>query len=184
MKNPDSFNHSRRHFLQQLGGLSALGMLAPSLLVPRQAQATTAAAQGILTGSHWGAIRATVVKGRFVKATAFEHDLYPSKIIAGLPDHVHSSARVRYPMVRVDWLRKRHLSDTRQRGDNRFVRVSWDEALDLFYQELEPVQTTYGPSALLSSSGWQSTGMFHNAATPYQHRFQRLQQHHSDCALH
>lgn len=58
----------------------------------------------------------------------FELDKYPSKMIAGLPDHVHNAARIRYPMVRVDWLRKRHLSDTSQRGDNRFVRVSWDEA--------------------------------------------------------
>jgi trimethylamine-N-oxide reductase (cytochrome c) len=61
-------------------------------------------------------------------------------------------------MVRVDWLRKRHQSDTTQRGDNRFVRVSWDEALDFFYQELERIQKTYGPSALLTASGWQSTG--------------------------
>ncbi len=61
-------------------------------------------------------------------------------------------------MVRVDWLRKRHLSDTSQRGDNRFVRVSWDEALDMFYEELERVQKTHGPSALLTASGWQSTG--------------------------
>ncbi|QZY49861.1 molybdopterin-dependent oxidoreductase [Escherichia coli] len=67
-------------------------------------------------------------------------------------------------MVRVDWLRKRHLSDTSQRGDNRFVRVSWDEALDMFYEELERVQKTHGPSALLTASGWQSTGMFHNAS--------------------
>lgn len=85
-------------------------------------------------------------------------------MIAGLPDHVHNAARIRYPMVRVDWMRKGHQSDTSQRGDNRFVRVSWDEALDLFYQELERVQKTYGPSALLTASGWQSTGMFHNAS--------------------
>ncbi len=63
-------------------------------------------------------------------------------MIAGLPDHVHNAARIRYPMVRVDWLRKRHLSDTSQRGDNRFVRVSWDEALDMFYEELERVQNS------------------------------------------
>ncbi|WP_274922701.1 solute carrier family 23 protein, partial [Escherichia coli] len=50
------------------------------------------------------------------------------------------------------------------RGDNRFVRVSWDEALDMFYEELERVQKTHGPSALLTASGWQSTGMFHNAS--------------------
>ncbi len=45
-------------------------------------------------------------------------------MIAGLPDHVHNAARIRYPMVRVDWMRKGHQSDTSQRGDNRFVRVS------------------------------------------------------------
>lgn len=97
-------------------------------------------------------------------AKPFELDKYPSKMIAGLSDHVHNAARIRYPMVRVDWLRKRHRSDTSQRGDNRFVRVSWDEALDMFYEELERVQKTHGPSALLTASGWQSTGMFHNAS--------------------
>lgn len=167
MNHYSSVNLARRRFLSQLGGLSALGMLGPSLLVTRKAQAASAvsgAQEGILTGSHWGAIRATVGDGRFVSARPFEQDNYPSKMIAGLPDHVHNTARIRYPMVRIDWMRKRHHSDTRQRGDNRFVRVSWDEALDLFYQELERVQKTWGPAALLSGSGWQSTGMFHNAA--------------------
>lgn len=141
MKNKDTLHVSRRRFLAQLGGLTVAGMLGPSLLTPRSARAADAVApgaatkEGILTGSHWGAIRATVVDGRFVAAKPFEQDKYPSKMIAGLPDHVHNAARIRYPMVRVDWMRKGHQSDTSQRGDNRFVRVSWDEALDLFYQE-------------------------------------------------
>ncbi|XPE66347.1 molybdopterin-dependent oxidoreductase [Shigella flexneri] len=63
----------------------------------------------------------------------------------------------------MNWLRQRHLSASSQRGDNRFVRVSWDEALDMFYEELERVQKTPGPSALLTAGGWRSTGMFHNA---------------------
>ena len=93
-----------------------------------------------------GAIRATVKDGRFVAAKPFELDKYPSKMIAGLPDPQYTTRRVfRYPMVRVDWLRKRHLSDTSSAGDNRFVRVSWDEALDMFYEELERVQKTHGP---------------------------------------
>ncbi|MCZ8499196.1 molybdopterin-dependent oxidoreductase [Vibrio lentus] len=38
--------------------------------------------------------------------------------------------RVRYPMVRLDWLKKhKYSADTR--GNNRFVRVAWDEALNL-----------------------------------------------------
>ena len=50
-----------------------------------------------------------------------------------------------------------------QRGDNRFVRVSWDEALDLFYQELERIQQNYGPWALHTANvGWRSSGQFHS----------------------
>jgi len=66
-------------------------------------------------------------------------------------------------MVSLDWYRKRHLSDTSQRGDNRFVRVSWDEALDLFYEELERIQKDYGPWALHTAGvGWRSVGQVHS----------------------
>lgn len=98
MKNKDTLHVSRRRFLAQLGGLTVAGMLGPSLLTPRSARAADAVApgaatkEGILTGSHWGAIRATVVDGRFVAAKPFEQDKYPSKMIAGLPDHVHNAA--------------------------------------------------------------------------------------------
>ncbi|WP_141028422.1 twin-arginine translocation signal domain-containing protein, partial [Salmonella enterica] len=80
MKNKDSLHVSRRRFLAQLGGLTVAGMLGPSLLTPRSARAADAVApgaatkEGILTGSHWGAIRATVVEGRFVAAKPFEQD--------------------------------------------------------------------------------------------------------------
>ena len=78
MNNNDLFQASRRRFLAQLGGLTVAGMLGPSLLTPRSATAAQAATEavtskeGILTGSHWGAIRATVKDGRFVAAKPFE----------------------------------------------------------------------------------------------------------------
>ncbi len=84
-------------------------------------------------------------------------------MIAGLPDHVHNAARIRYPMVRVDWMRKGHQSDTSQRGDNRFVRVSGMKRWICSIRNWSGCKT-YGPSALLTASGWQSTGMFHNAS--------------------
>ncbi len=82
MNNNDLFQASRRRFLAQLGGLTVAGMLGPSLLTPlaTAAQAATEAViskEGILTGSHWGAIRATVKDGRFVAAKPFELDKYP-----------------------------------------------------------------------------------------------------------
>lgn len=58
MKNNDLFQASRRRFLMQLGGLTVAGMLGPSLLTPRSANAAevqgTGVKEGILTGSHWG----------------------------------------------------------------------------------------------------------------------------------
>jgi trimethylamine-N-oxide reductase (cytochrome c) len=77
---------------------------------------------------------------------------------------VYNPSRVRYPMVRLDWLLKREKSDRSQRGDNRFVRVSWDQALDLFYEELERVQKTYGSSGVFTGlADWQMVGKYHKA---------------------
>lgn len=44
MNKNESVSVSRRRFLSQLGGLTALGMFGPSLLVARDARATTATA--------------------------------------------------------------------------------------------------------------------------------------------
>lgn len=49
--------------------------------------------------------------GRFVAVKSFELDKYSSKMIVGLSDYVYNAARIRYSMVRVDWLRKRYFSD-------------------------------------------------------------------------
>ena len=137
-------NDSRRGFLKAMSVMSGSALVAPSLLTPRPAAAAGAAAAVSddittwkITGSHFGAMRAKVVGERVMEIRPFEHDKYPTEMIQGIPGLIYGASRVRYPMVRLDWYRKRHQSDTTQRGDNRFVRVSWDEALDLFYEELE-----------------------------------------------
>ena len=130
-------NYSRRGFLKAMGVMSGTALLAPGLLTARPAFAADEAlgvSEDITTwrisGSHFGAIRAKVAGDRVVDVRPFEYDKYPTEMIQGIVGLIYSSSRVRYPMVRLDWYRKRHLSDTTQRGDNRFVRVSWDEALD------------------------------------------------------
>ena len=132
-------NYSRRGFLKAMAAMSGSALVAPGLLTAAPAFAAgeaTAVSDDITTwkisGSHFGAIRAKVVGDRVVDIRPFEHDKHPTEMIKGLLGLIYSPSRVRYPMVRLDWYRKRHLSDTSQRGDNRFVRVSWDEALDLF----------------------------------------------------
>lgn len=131
--------------------------------MPRNVFASEDLSQWKVSGSHWGAMRAKIENGRVAEIKPFEFDKHPTEMLNGIKGLIYSDSRIRYPMVRLDWLKNRHNSNTAQRGDNRFVRVTWDEALDLFYQELERVQKEYGPWALHTANvGWRSTGQFHS----------------------
>ncbi|MGF1690205.1 trimethylamine-N-oxide reductase TorA [Photobacterium kagoshimensis] len=164
---------SRRNFLKGLATTSAASVIGPSLLM-QAAQAAEEvspyAADGVwkVSGSHWGAFRAKIYNGKVQELKALEFDKYPTDMLKGIKGIIYSPSRVRYPMVRLDWLKKHKYSgDTR--GNNRFIRVTWDEALDLFYQELERVQKDYGPWALLAGqTGWRQTGQFHSCTTHMQ----------------
>ncbi|MDP8163312.1 trimethylamine-N-oxide reductase TorA [Pasteurella skyensis] len=153
---------SRRQFLTSTSAMAA-ALTMPSFLVSRNAFANAESSEWKLTGSHWGAIRAKVENGKVSQVKPFEYDKHPTEMIKGIKGLIYSESRIRYPMVRLDWLKNREKSDVAQRGDNRFVRVSWDKALDLFYEELDRVQKNYGPWALHTANvGWRSTGQFHS----------------------
>jgi anaerobic dimethyl sulfoxide reductase subunit A len=55
---------------------------------------------------------------------------------------VYDPDRLQYPMRRVG-----------ERGEGRFERISWAEALDTVVSELTRVRGTYGPSAVLFLGG-------------------------------
>ncbi|MFD0966062.1 trimethylamine-N-oxide reductase TorA [Seminibacterium arietis] len=154
---------SRRQFLKNMSAMAATFAM-PNFLIAKSAVAKQEnLTEWKISGSHWGAIRAKVINGRVEEIRPFEYDQYPTEMIKGIKGLIYSEARIRYPMVRLDWLKNREKSDKTHRGDNRFVRVTWDEALDLFYQELERIQQNYGPWALHTGNvGWRSTGQFHS----------------------
>ncbi|EXI61420.1 trimethylamine N-oxide reductase I catalytic subunit [Mannheimia granulomatis] len=153
---------SRRQFLKNMSVMAA-AIATPSFLVPRNVFANENLSEWKISGSHWGAMRAKIENGRVAEIKPFEFDKHPTEMLNGIKGLIYSDARIRYPMVRLDWLKNRQNSDRTQRGDNRFVRVTWDEALDLFYEELERVQKDYGPWALHTANvGWRSTGQFHS----------------------
>ena len=161
---------TRRRFLSGVLSASASVAIGSSLLAPRSAMADNETKKpftgDVIHGSHWGAFRAKVENGIWTKTVPFEKDLHPSSMLEGLREVVYNPSRVKYPMIRLDWLKHSYRSDTKQRGDNRFVRVPWSQALDFFHHELERVQNTYGPSALYSGhSGWQSCGKLNTAGT-------------------
>ena len=61
---------------------------------------------------------------------------------------VYSPARIRFPMKRVDFDPKGE-RNIQNRGVSKYVRVSWDEALDIIVGEMQRIKDTYGPTAIL-----------------------------------
>lgn len=126
-----------------------------------------------LTASRWGIVRATVRGGKMVQVRPFEHDYAPSMNINGLAELPYSPSRIRYPMVRESYLKDGPAS-REKRGEDKFVRVSWEKALELVSNEINRVYDNYGPSAVFGRSyGWMSTGKV-NAAINLQQRLLNL----------
>ena len=159
---------TRRSFLKGVATTSAASVIGPSLLASASASAAETTGTWKVSGSHWGAFRAHVYAGKVQEIKPLEADTNPSEMINGIKGIIYNPSRVRYPMVRLDWLKK-HKYSAETRGDNRFIRVTWDEALDLFYRELERVQKDYGPWALhAGQTGWRQTGQFHSCTSHMQ----------------
>jgi len=72
---------------------------------------------------------------------------------------VYSPARIRFPMKRVDFdpagapgSEGPGGRNIRNRGVSRYVRISWDEALDIVTAEMLRMKEKYGPTAILYQS--------------------------------
>jgi len=63
---------------------------------------------------------------------------------------VHSPDRLKYPLRRVG-----------ERGEGRFERVSWDEALNVVARETTRIKEKYGNASILLSGGAGSQSMLH-----------------------
>ena len=63
---------------------------------------------------------------------------------------IYAPDRLKYPMRRVG-----------ERGEGKFERISWDEALDTVAKELKGVYETYGASAVLLLMGGGDLGQLH-----------------------
>lgn len=112
----------------------------------------------VMTANRWGVARAHVQGGKLTHLTPFEHDYAPSVNLNGLCELPYNTARIRFPMVRESYLKEGH-SSRAKRGRDRWVRVSWDKALELVANEMAGVYDKYGPAAVWGCSyGWMSTG--------------------------
>ncbi|MCB9948798.1 MAG: trimethylamine-N-oxide reductase TorA [Rhodospirillaceae bacterium] len=162
----------RRTFLKG-SAAAALGTLAgPSLLAHAATRGPILDVLQAQQGSHWGPFVGRVEGGRFVQAIPNPEDPFPSSLTQALPDSVYSPARVKYPMVREGFLNGGAGANPEERGRGNFVRVSWDEALDLVAGEIQRVKDTYGNEGFFTGSyGWKSVGRLHNCHTVMQRLF-------------
>lgn len=119
--------------------------------------------------AHWGAFFAAF-DGQTVKTRPHPDDPDPSPLIENFANALRHPARVAAPMVRRGWL-ERGPGPDRSRGDDAYVQVSWDEALDLVARELARVRDAHGAQGIFGGSyGWSSAGRFHHAQSQV-HRF-------------
>jgi len=74
--------------------------------------------------------------------------------VRGLLAHyrVYAADRLKFPLKRVG-----------QRGEGKFIRVSWDEALNEVAEQITRIKDTYGPAAVMNLSWSGSTGRLHHA---------------------
>ncbi len=68
---------------------------------------------------------------------------------------LYSPDRLKHPLRRIG-----------QRGQGKFERISWDEALDTVAEQLKRIKATYGNSAILFLPGAGNQGMLHGPTAP------------------
>ena len=96
-----------------------------------------------------------VEDGKITKIEAHDVGLPELRPCArGLQYHyrVYAPDRLKYPLKRVG-----------ERGEGKFARISWDEALDEVAEQITKIRDTYGPAAIANLSGSGSLGRLHYA---------------------
>lgn len=126
-----------------------------------------------ISATHWGIVHPVVENGKISEVLPFEHDCRPSPNLKGIAELPYCQSRIRYPMVRESYL-KDGIKSRHNRGNDKWVRVTWEEAVELVASELKHVYSNFGPSAVFGNSyGWKSTGNV-NAANTLLRRFLNL----------
>ena len=119
--------------------------------------------------SHWGVFHARMKDGQ-LEVKPHKDDPDPNEILQNFPTALRHRARIAKPMIGKGWLENGPGPDER-RGNDEYVEVSWEQALDLLGNELGRVRDELGPDAIFGGSyGWSSAGRFHHAQSQV-HRF-------------
>jgi len=123
-----------------------------------------------LTSTHYGTYAVETQGGRVQALHDFSQDPSPSEIGKGIVDVLDGPTRIDSPMVRAGWL-DNGPGPSNGRGNEPFVKVSWQQAEKLVADELNRVKDQFGNQSIYAGSyGWASAGRFHHAQSQI-HRF-------------
>lgn len=123
------------------------------------------------TAAHWGIYEVEARGQGRPTLHGFAGDPDVSDIGLYPLDDAVQRLRVRRPAIRRSWLDHGPSARTDLRGEEPFVEVEWDTALDLAARELQRVRDRHGNAAIFGGSyGWSSAGRFHHAQSQV-HRF-------------
>jgi anaerobic selenocysteine-containing dehydrogenase len=90
------------------------------------------------------AVNVQLVDGKIEKISPIKGHPVGIVCVRGLhaKEIVYSNDRLKYPLLRVG-----------KRGEGRFERISWDEAMDRIANTFQSIKQKYGPEALMSYFG-------------------------------
>jgi len=95
---------------------------------------------------------------------------------------VYSPDRLLYPMKRVDFDPNGKINP-QNRGKSGYVRISWNEALDLVANQIKQLKRTYGPGVMAVSHGshhtWGNIGYYLSALYRFRNAVGHTQVHHN-----
>jgi biotin/methionine sulfoxide reductase len=126
------------------------------------------------TATHWGNYLVGTDADGTISVTPHDDDPRPSPIARSLASLHDPNHRIARPAIRLGYYRDRLSANTTRRGQEPFVEVDWDEALDISADALRTARARGGNRTIYGGSyGWASAGRFHHAQSQI-HRFLQL----------
>lgn len=124
------------------------------------------------SAAHWGVYEVEVDPGSSApRLSPLRMDPDPNPIGLDQLDDSMTRLRIARPAIRKGWLEGCRREG---RGDEPFVELPWDEALDIAAAEIARVRRDHGNEAIFGGSyGWSSAGRFHHAQSQL-HRFYNM----------
>lgn len=170
------FAIKRRSFMKMASGFTLA--LAGGIAKPVKLLATEAGnliKNGVVyTAAHWGPLKLTIRDGKIVKSGSSLRGIFKNDLQTVTHDLVYAKSRIKYPMVRESFLKNPDDNKPERRGSDKWVRVSYEEAIELTAGRLKKVRKEKGPGGVFAGSyGWYSNGALHNARVLL-HRFMNM----------